>query len=200
MPHRHTHKHGDSVMRGAAAVRYDRFVARWVLARLYRAVASQVALVTPPGGDVLDIGTGPGQLLVELARRRPDIAVAGVDPSEDMVALAEARLEPMAHFRSQVLVAPAEDLPFPDSSFDVLVSTLSAHHWLDPATALVEQARVLRPGGQLQVYDLRSRSVERLSEPAVAAGFEPLSDGRTRLGRLTNALVGTLVAIKPKNH
>ena len=197
MPHRHRHDHGDSVIRGAAAVRYDRFVARWLLARLYRAVASDVALVTPPGGDVLDVGTGPGVLLVELVRRRPDIAVAGVDPSEDMVALAHARLEPMAHFRGQVHVAPAEQLPFPDASFDVVVSTLSAHHWADPAQALADQARVLRPGGQLRAYDLRSHPVDRLAELAVAAGLEPVSDAPTQLGRVTKALVRTLVARKP---
>jgi len=186
-------------MRGAAAVRYDRFVARWVLARLYRAVASEVALVTPPAGDVLDVGTGPGQLLVELARRRPDIAVAGVDPSPDMVSLAQARLEPMAHFRSQVHEARAEALPFPNASFDVVVSTLSAHHWADPAGALAEQARMLRPGGQLHVYDLRSHSVDSLAELAAGAGLSPVPDAHPRLGRLTGLLVRSVLAVKPRS-
>ena len=199
MHHRHEHQEGDAVMRGAAAARYDRFVARWVLVRLYRAVAADVAVLTPPGGEVLDVGTGPGRLLVELARRRPDIGVAGVDPSEDMVRIASARLDAMAHGRAQVQVAPAEDLTFPEASFDVAVSTLRAHHWADPARAFTEQSRVLRPGGQLRVYDLRSHSVDSLAELATAAGLEPVSDPQIRLGWLTNLLVGTLVAVKPKS-
>lgn len=198
MHHRHGHQESDRVMRGAAAVRYDRFVARWVLPRLYRAVAADVAAVTPPGGEVLDVGTGPGQLLVELARRRPDIEVVGVDPSEDMVRMASSRLDTMAHGRAQVHVAPAEDLSFPDASFDVVVSTLSAHHWADPAQAFAAQARVLRPGGQLRVYDLRSHSVERLAEHAKAAALEPAADAQRGLGPLAKMVVDTLVAVKPK--
>ena len=95
-------------------------------------------------------------------------------------------------------MAPAEDLSFPDASFDVVVSTLSAHHWADPAQAFAAQARVLRPGGQLRVYDLRSHSVERLAEHAKAAALEPTSDDQRHLGPLTKMLVGTLVAVKPK--
>jgi SAM-dependent methyltransferase len=45
-------------------------------------------------------------------------------------------------------------LPFPDASFDVVVSTFSAHHWPDPASGLAEIYRVLRPGGAALVYDL----------------------------------------------
>ncbi|MGV1008612.1 MAG: class I SAM-dependent methyltransferase [Dermatophilaceae bacterium] len=200
MRHRHAHQHSDRVMRGAAAERYDRFVARWVLARLYRAVAADVAAVTPPGGEVLDVGTGPGRLLVELAGRRPDIGAAGVDPSEDMVRLARARLADTAHGRADVREAGAESLPFPDGSFDVVVSTLSAHHWADPAAAVAEQARVLRPGGQLRVYDLRSHSVDGLAEHARAAALQPACTTEGRLGWVARRLVGTLVAVKPNER
>ena len=95
-------------------------------------------------------------------------------------------------------MAPAEDLSFPDASFDVVVSTLSAHHWADPARAFAAQARVLRPGGQLRVYDLRRHSIDSLAEHARAAALEPASDVQRRLGPLMKRLVGTLVAVKPK--
>jgi ubiquinone/menaquinone biosynthesis C-methylase UbiE len=46
-------------------------------------------------------------------------------------------------------------LPFEDSAFDVVVSTLSMHHWADPAAGLQEIHRVLRPGGRALVWDLK---------------------------------------------
>src|SRR5215210_697515 len=102
--------------------------------------------------------------MVELAQRRPDLRLVGVDPSEDMVRRGrnharDTRLED----RIELQTAPAESLPFSASTFDVVLSTLSAHHWADGAAALKEQARVLRPGGQLRVYDLRKQGLDDLA-------------------------------------
>ena len=57
---------------------------------------------------------------------------------------------------------PAESLPFAAGAFDLVLSTLSAHHWADPTAAINEQVRVLRPGGQLRIYDLRREGLEGL--------------------------------------
>ncbi len=54
------------------------------------------------------------------------------------------------------VVGDVASLPFPDASFDVVVSTLSMHHWTDPAIGLAEVARVLRPDGRALIWDLRA--------------------------------------------
>jgi ubiquinone/menaquinone biosynthesis C-methylase UbiE len=52
-------------------------------------------------------------------------------------------------------VADVAALPFPDATFDLVVSTLSQHHWADPAAGLNEILRVLRPDAQTWIYDIR---------------------------------------------
>src|SRR5262245_2379538 len=113
---------------------YD-LVARRVARPLYRRLADDIATIAPRGAEVLDVGTGPGVLLVELARRRPDLSLIGVDLSADMVAAANRNLQPYAD-RARVQVGDATRLPFPDASYDLIVSSLSAHHWDDPAAAV----------------------------------------------------------------
>jgi len=149
---------------------YD-IVARRLLRGVYRRLADDVARVAPPAGAVLDVGTGPGVLLVEIARRRPDLQLTGIDLSADMAAAANRNL---SEFRATVRVADVADLPFPDQSFDLIVSSLSMHHWDDIESAVEELARVLRPGGRLQVYDFRFAPFEAL---AAAAGARSLFTG-----------------------
>ena len=177
-----------AVLTGRHADLYDRVAARWVLRPLYRAAAADIAAAVPQGGSVLDVGTGPGRLLIELARRRPDLQLVGIDPSPDMVAHAhrnarDARLRD----RVDVRVAAAESLPFDDGSFDAVASTLSAHHWSDVTAAVAEQARVLRAGGRLWVFDLR-RTSAALSA-ALSPTFPAAQIGRPDGGRLAAALV-----------
>jgi ubiquinone/menaquinone biosynthesis C-methylase UbiE len=149
---------------GRASRTYD-VVARRVLRRLYRRLAADVAGLAPPGGAVLDVGTGPGVLLVELAARRPDLRLTGVDRSADMITAATRNLEPYAG-RARALAGDVVALPFPDRSFDLVVSSLSLHHWDHPDAAVLELARVLRPGGRVYVYDFPSAPFDRLADAA----------------------------------
>jgi len=161
------------VLVGAHAAWYDRLTTRAV-GFLYRAAAGQLLAELPSGGRVLDVGTGPGQLLVEVARRRPDVTGAGIDPSADMIGHAQRRLTAAtAADRFDLHVAAAEDLPFPDGSFDAVVSTLSSHHWADPSAAVDEQARVLRPHGKLWIFDLRGIAPAAVLTDALSARFPP---------------------------
>jgi ubiquinone/menaquinone biosynthesis C-methylase UbiE len=57
--------------------------------------------------------------------------------------------------RPSFLVGDVASLAFPDRSFDLVVSTLSMHHWADPTAAVAEIGRVLRPGGRALVWDFR---------------------------------------------
>ena len=155
----------DRVMVGRKADAFAR-TSGWALRWLYRAAAGQVRTTLPRDGACLDVGTGPGRLLVEVARQRPDAHVVGVDPSADMIGHARGNVGHLGD-RAELFVASAESLPFPDESFDAVVSTLSAHHWADPAAAVAEQVRVLRPGGRLWIFDLRKHTAAAL--PALLA-------------------------------
>jgi ubiquinone/menaquinone biosynthesis C-methylase UbiE len=149
------------VFEGRTSRIYD-FAARTLLRRVYRRLAADVADTAPQDGAVLDVGTGPGVLLVELARRRPDLRLTGLDLSADMVAAAKRNLGPFGD-RATARVGNATDLPFPDGSFDLIVSSLSLHHWDHPEAAVPEFARVLKPGGRLCVYDFRFAPFDALT-------------------------------------
>jgi SAM-dependent methyltransferase len=129
-------------------------VAPRILPPLYRAVAEHTA--DTGASRVLDVGTGPGALAIEIARRCPRCQVVGVDLAPEMLATAGARAaEAGVADRVRFQIADASALPLADGSIDVAVSTLSLHHWRDPAAVLRELHRVLQRGGQALIYDLR---------------------------------------------
>lgn len=167
---RHGHAGRDRDIRHGSRL-YD-VVARTAMRGLYRRIAGDISEVAVPGGRVLDVGTGPGLLLVALARVRPDLALTGVDVSPEMVAAARRNLR--AWPRAEARVGNAAGLPFDDGAFDLVVSSLSVHHWGDPAAAAAELARVLAPGGRLRLYDLRPAPLDAVR---TAAGELGVLDG-----------------------
>jgi ubiquinone/menaquinone biosynthesis C-methylase UbiE len=108
-----------------------------------------------PHGDVLEIGAGSGAMAAELLTTYPDVRLTVTDVDDEMVAVASARL---SQFGERVTARPADAnaLPFPDNTFDVVLSWVMLHHTLEWEKALAEAIRVLRPGGQLVGYDLLS--------------------------------------------
>lgn len=136
---------------------YARFAARFTRP-LRRHVVDEAAehLALDGSGLVIDIGCGPGDLVVDLAQRLPDARVVGVDPSPDMLRHARATAGASSvGDRVSFVDGGAERLPFADGSVDIAVSTLSAHHWPDASAAFAELARVLRPGGIARIHDIR---------------------------------------------
>jgi ubiquinone/menaquinone biosynthesis C-methylase UbiE len=112
-----------------------------------RIVRSALQLAT--GDDVLDVGSGPGLLTAEMALEvGPSGTVTGIDPSEQMIALARER-DPTTTF----VHGTATELPFRDASFDAVTSTQVYEYVDDVPGALAEARRVLRPGGRLLVLD-----------------------------------------------
>jgi ubiquinone/menaquinone biosynthesis C-methylase UbiE len=104
---------------------------------------------------ILDIGTGPGQLLLAMRNMVPDNRIIGIDISPAMVAQAHRNIDIYGrNHKIEVHVADASALPFVDETFDRVVSTGSLHHWKDPIGALSEVYRVLKPDSYALLYDL----------------------------------------------
>ena len=137
------------------AARYDS-LSGLLLGSFYASVAADVATAAPNGGRVLDVGCGPGHLANRLARDH-GLAVTGLDLDPSMIeqARANARRAVPAERRPTFVVGGVATLPFLDASFDLVVSTLSMHHWADATAGQVEIGRVLRPGGRALIWDLR---------------------------------------------
>jgi ubiquinone/menaquinone biosynthesis C-methylase UbiE len=110
-------------------------------------------------GVALDVGTGPGQIPIKLARRLPQLQIVGIDLSEAMLAAARKNVA-AAGVESQVgfEMGDACRLPFPDHHFDLAMCNSLLHHVADPLATLNELARVTRPQGALLVRDLRRPS------------------------------------------
>jgi ArsR family transcriptional regulator len=102
-------------------------------------------------GDLLDLGTGTGRML-RLYADHAERAV-GVDLSREMLSVARANLDGPEYRHCALRRAPAEKLPFPDGSFDVVLSHMVLHFLADPLLAIAEAARVLRPRGRLILVD-----------------------------------------------
>jgi ubiquinone/menaquinone biosynthesis C-methylase UbiE len=121
------------------AVAYDRFMGLYSMQ-----LAPQLADLADvaSGQRVLDVGAGPGALTAELVARLGADAVVAVDPSETFVAANRER-----HPGVDVQRAGAEDLPFPDGSFDAALAQLVVHFMSDPVAGLREMRRVTRDGG-----------------------------------------------------
>ena len=149
------HQAPGGILIGDADV-YDA-LSRLLLGQLHRRIAADVAAVAPDGAQVLEVGCGPGHLSVQLAGQHR-LEVTGLDLDPAMIARAAANTDRAANRggrRPSFLVGDVAALAFPDRSFDLVVSTLSMHHWADPAAGLAEIGRVLRPGARALIWDFR---------------------------------------------
>jgi len=111
-----------------------------------------IELIRPsPGLLILDVGCGDGAFAVDLAARGAD--VVGVDASREMIAAARRRAE-SAGSAATFRTGRAEALPFDSHSFDVVVGVTVLCFVHDPAAAMREMARVVRPGGAVVIGEL----------------------------------------------
>ncbi len=157
------------------AAGYDRHT-RLLLGSFYDRIAAEIASLAPSGARVLDVGCGPGHLSMRLAGRH-GLDVTGVDLDPAMLARATAHAARLSSHRPAFVAADAAALPFDDTSFDLVVSTLSLHHWADSRAGLGEIARVLSPGGQALIWDIRPGIVplhRHLPDPASQVAGGPL--------------------------
>ena len=155
-----------------------------------------------PGEQVLDVGCGTGTLAMEVARRvGREGRVAGVDPGPQQIARARAKAA-RRNAPIEFQIGVIEQLPFPDQTFDVVLSTLMMHHLPTPLKrqGLAEIARVLKPGGRLVIADFKRKqdragqaarfhaggsSMQDLAAMVSDAGFEDLETEEMRLPRFS---------------
>jgi ubiquinone/menaquinone biosynthesis C-methylase UbiE len=116
------------------------------LAERRGAAGRRAALLAGLRGDVLELGAGTG---LNLKHDPADVDLVLTEPNPGML----RRLRRRAGTDVRVVPAPAESLGFPDQSFDAVVSTLVLCTAADPAAALAEVVRVLRPGGRLVLLE-----------------------------------------------
>ena len=110
-------------------------------------------------GRALDIGTGPGQLPLKLARRLPALEFIGIDRSSAMLRQAEMQAATMGLAgRVRFQTGDGNRLEFPDASFDCVICNSVLHHLVEPVRMLNEIARVVKPAGALLLRDLRRPS------------------------------------------
>ena len=157
---------------GPGAILYNAIARSGIFQRHYELIAQDI-LGFGREGRLLDIGTGPGWLLLKLHPCAPQLRLTGLDISAAMVRKAKANIAQAGLTRDiEVVEAGAKHVPFPDGTFDLVVSTGSLHHWKDPIGSLNECHRLLKPGGTALIYDLLTKL------PAAVA-----SEGRRQFGR-----------------
>jgi ubiquinone/menaquinone biosynthesis C-methylase UbiE len=205
MTNHRLHDHSRSEGAALENVRLNEIVTQIAfLGRRRRVYARIVALSgARPPDNVLDVGCGGGYLARLLARAvAPGGRVTGIDPAARAVSYASRRAPGNCSFA----VGTAQDLGFPDGSFDVVTSTLAVHHIPTEARAAAfgEMYRLIRPGGSLLVADFRASgrrlslhpggnamrhaSFGRLDELAMAAGFQVEARGDLPLLRYVRAV------------
>ena len=118
-------------------------------------------------GHYLDVGTGPAQIPILLAQKCPNIYITAIDLSKEMLKIAIRHIVD-ADLTDRITLEhiDAKTLPYPDNSFDGLISNSIVHHIHDAEKALQEMGRVVKPNGVVLIRDLI-----RPKTPADAQGF-----------------------------
>jgi len=124
-------------------------------------------------GKVLDFGTGTGLLAIELSKKIPDVEVIGLDLSDVALEVARKNLQESEQPLSVSFEkGDAEDMPFKDSAFELVVSSNTLHLIKNPIRMFNEIQRVLKPEGRFFISDFR-RSGLGLFSKHIRAAYSP---------------------------
>ena len=117
-------------------------------------LAQRVTATLPAGTRILEVAPGPGYLSIEIARRGA-FQVIGLDISNTFVEIA-ARNAREANVNIDFRQGNASAMPFPENTFDLILCRAAFKNFSQPVAAMNEMHRVLKPGGQALIVDLRS--------------------------------------------
>jgi ubiquinone/menaquinone biosynthesis C-methylase UbiE len=106
-----------------------------------------------PDSKVLDVGCGTGHAVLRVASLLPHGRACGIDVSRGMVKKASSKVPRERRNSVEFIEASSESIPYQDGYFDHVLCTNSFHHYPDPLKALGEMQRVLRPGGQVVIFE-----------------------------------------------
>jgi ubiquinone/menaquinone biosynthesis C-methylase UbiE len=135
-----------------AARLYDQ-IARSAIETYYKEVAELVTAHASQG-LVLDVGTGPGYLPIEMAKRAPQITVVGIDSSKALIQIAQENAEREGlSDRVRFVQCDGNTLDSADDSYDLVISTGSLHAWKHPVLVINECFRVLKAGCEAWLLD-----------------------------------------------
>ncbi|ACY18192.1 bifunctional demethylmenaquinone methyltransferase/2-methoxy-6-polyprenyl-1,4-benzoquinol methylase UbiE [Haliangium ochraceum] len=113
------------------------------------------ALELGPGARVLDLATGTADVAMSIARSHPECEVVGVDPSAGMLDIGREKIaSEQLEDRVSLALGDAQELDYPDDSFDGVCIAFGIRNVPDRARALAEMARITRPGGRVAILEL----------------------------------------------
>jgi SAM-dependent methyltransferase len=194
-----------SIMAGVICGFWIFCTAVWVLGNRYGSLLARDAIlsrITWRGDEyVLDVGCGHGLLLVGAAKKLSTGRAVGVDiwrqadqwDNHPENTARNARIEGVAD-RVEIHTCDASKLVFPDESFDIVLSSSALHDMAERDQALLEIIRVLKPGGQVAIYDIRY--ISRYQKILLDSGMQQVQHwGKLRWYL---PLATLLTAIKPK--
>jgi SAM-dependent methyltransferase len=144
-------------------------------------------------GDFLFYGWGShlyNVVMVRLASRLYQRVIADIAPVLSEGKVLDAGTGPGTEERVHFAIGNVAHLPYPDHSFDLVVSTISMHHWYELEQPLRDLYRILRPGGRLWIYDFRLVKAHRVEKALASTPFveTPLEHTLVRTGFFPFAL------------
>jgi ubiquinone/menaquinone biosynthesis C-methylase UbiE len=161
------------------------FIATWYTKntgrdlRRFKEMARTVATRAPAACRMLEVAPGPGYLSIELAQR--GYRVTALDISKSFVRIAQKNAAATG-VAVEVHLGNASAMPLPDASFDFVVCSAAFKNFSDPIGALNEMHRVLAPGGQASIFDLRKDASRADIEAEVRSmRMSPINAWVTRL-------------------
>ena len=152
------HTANPKIAKAYRGIAMEGFIAKWYnkTARRdaeFKALASKVSRTVPAGSHVLEVAPGPGFLSIEIAKSGK-YHVTGLDISRTFVEIAQTNAR-QAGVQIDFRHGNASDLPFADKTFDFIICTAAFKNFTQPVQAIAEMCRVLTPGGQALIADLR---------------------------------------------
>ena len=143
-------------MFGSIAPRYDllnRLLSLGIDQRWRRFAVGKIGVSA--SGRVLDVATGTGDVALEIAAQTPaTVSIVGVDFCKEMVDLGRIKVEQSSHAgRITLQVAPCEDIPFEDRTFDAATISFGIRNVVDRVKGLTEMRRVLKEGGRIVILE-----------------------------------------------
>ena len=146
------------VAKAYRGIAMEGFIAKWYnkTARRdaeFKALAAKVNDTVPTGGHVLEVAPGPGFLSIEIAKSGK-YHITGLDISKTFVEIARTNAR-QAGVQIDFRHGNASDMPFADEMFGFIICTAAFKNFTQPVQAIAEMCRVLTPGGQALIADLR---------------------------------------------